>query len=129
MGGVGNTKVSVVEINDARTHITLKKIPNISTYHLAEATDTGLKVWQYFGIGPGKHISFIEEAVFSSGHTVISKFATPQKLTLTNISSTKPKLPRLDRGYASEYFCSDQDCVSFFFHCRATSTTYLQWRT
>lgn len=51
MGGVRNSKVSVIEIDNLNTHYTFQIIQNISTYHSAEATDTGLKVWQYFGHG------------------------------------------------------------------------------
>ncbi|GBN70906.1 hypothetical protein AVEN_73528-1 [Araneus ventricosus] len=91
-----------------------KIFANISTYHSAEAKDTGLKVWQYFGIGPGKDISLNEEAVLSSGYNVLSKFSSSQQHTLNNAFSVKPKRPRLDKEYAANYFCSDQNCMSSF---------------
>ncbi|GBM99748.1 hypothetical protein AVEN_106632-1 [Araneus ventricosus] len=114
MGGVRNSKVSVIEINNSNTHYTFQIIQNISTYHSAEATDTGLKVWQYFGIDPGKDISLNEEAVLSSGYNVLSEFSSSQQHTLNTAFSVKPKRPRLDREYAANYFCSDQNCMSSF---------------
>ncbi|GBM70426.1 hypothetical protein AVEN_154425-1 [Araneus ventricosus] len=84
MGGVRNSEVSVIEINNSNTHYTFQIIQNISTYHSAE-------VWQYFGIGPGKDISLNEEAVLSSGYNVLSEFSSSQQHTSNNAFSIKAK--------------------------------------
>ena len=57
-GSLRNSKASVISVDASESNLEKAKIPNIGRYHYFKPESTGLRAWEFQGIGTGKHIPY-----------------------------------------------------------------------
>ena len=57
-GSLRNSKASVISVDASKGNLEKAKIPSISHCHYFKPESTGLRAWEFQGIGTVKHISY-----------------------------------------------------------------------
>ncbi|CAF3847258.1 unnamed protein product [Rotaria sp. Silwood1] len=116
-GGVKDTKVAVVNIDENKKSLKLVKLKDSTQYHSYEFGNNNVRAWKQYATGSGRLLKLptFEELQFKSGLTVISQFpplfSQGTKLNPAKQSSQQRK-PSSKKS--SVLFCSDLHCVLTF---------------
>ena len=84
------------------------KIPNISHYHYFKPESTGLRAWEFQGVGTGKRIPY-QPLNFHPSSNVLVPF---QDAESSKKSDTLMKTK--SRKSTAKLFCHDRECVEVF---------------
>ncbi|CAF3348357.1 unnamed protein product [Rotaria sp. Silwood2] len=138
-GGVKDTKVAVVNIEENEKTLKLVKLKGSTQYHSYEFDNNNVRAWKQYETGSGRllKLPLFKELQFKSGLTVTSQFpllfSQGTKLNPAKQSSqqTKPSSKK-----SSILFCSNLHCVSTFAdakeleqHLKNSQHEYLQENT
>ena len=107
-GSLRNSKASVISVDASKGNLEKAKIPNISHYHYCKPESTGLRAWEFQGIGTGKHISD-QPLNFHPSSDVLVPF---QDAESSKKSDTLMKTK--SRKSTAKLFSHDRECVEVF---------------
>ena len=109
-GSLRNSKASVISVDASKGNLEKAKISNTSYYHYFKPESTGLRAWEFQGIGPGKHIPY-QPLNFHPSSDVLVPF---QDAESSKKSDTLIKTK--SRKSTAELLCHDRECVEVFFN-------------
>ncbi|CAF3851733.1 unnamed protein product [Rotaria magnacalcarata] len=116
-GGVKDTKVAVVNIEDNEKTLKLVKLKDSTQYHSYEFVNNNVRAWRQYATGSGHllKLPLFEQLEFKSGLTVISPFPPifSQGTRLNSVKQSSQQRKRSSKK-SSVLFCSDSHCVSTF---------------
>ena len=107
-GSLRNSKASVISVDASKGNLEKAKIPNISHYHYFKPESTGLRAWEFQGVGTGKHIPY-QPLNFHPNSDVLVPF---QDAESSKKSDTLMKTK--SRKSTAKLFCHDRECVEVF---------------
>ena len=107
-GSLRNSKASIISVDASKGNLEKAKIPNISRYHYFKPESTGLRTWEFQGIGTGKHIPY-QPLNFHPSYDVLVPF---QDAESSKKSDTLMKTN--SRKSTAKLFCHDRECIEVF---------------
>ena len=107
-GSLRNNKASVISVDASEGNLEKAKIPNIGHYHNFKPESTGLRAWEFQGIGTGKRIPY-QPLNFHPSSDVLVPFQDAESSKKSD-TSMKTK----SRKSTAKLFCHDRECVEFF---------------
>ena len=111
LGGLADTKVSVIEINKNDCYILHSKIPHTQSFHPIAFTYEAMTSWQYYNIGIGKALPF-SGIEFESGVNVLEEFQSSKEDRPG--AESQGRTERHKRSLCSLKFCPIMGCTASF---------------